>query len=677
MLPGQAGGATSAAHSPGGVQATPQRELCLRVQVDTLHGETVFVCGSSPEMGEWQVAGALAMHPEDPATKVWAVRVQVPLQRTVEFRYLVGILLDSGEIIVRRWETVVHPRSIGANELTVDRNAAIDIFGSYDGEERMEPGWLTSESVVQLKMFNSPVVLWKRKYQSLLLSYKVTPIDLAASTADAPAVVEENEQHSNVSDFECVKWPVIEIAVMKEGECEFKHQNQFGNLYAPEDFVVFQAQVLDPTSIAYMVDFYVHPRPEGSLPEHIGFSYVLPGNLREASGSCTVPITGNRHQPVGQLVVSYLIVRPLVGYSCNCRQTFSKLWKKTNRSLDVGHRGAGHARRTDKVENVLENTVASFNYAAKHGADMVELDVQLSKDKVPVIYHDYYICICMKKRKSPVQEEEKLKLAVKDLTACQLQRLKLSPACEGAQQGSSAHGYDFREDDLEDNQPFPTLQHVLEAVDPSVGFNVEIKCPMQFRDGTWEMDLNFDMNQYLDIVLKTLLDFSGKRYIILSCFHPDICTMIRLKQNKYPLLFLTQGQTEKYPAYLDTRTSSVQMATYFAMCTHILGINVHTEELLKQPTLIPFVKQHKLILFCWGEDNNHSGTITCLKRKGVDGVIYDKLDVLIGNSRENENVFLVHPSATVSMLEAAASCSRESQPENTVAATPACSVGSS
>lgn len=87
----------------------------------------------------------------------------------------------------------------------------------------------------------------------------------------------------------------------------------------------------------------------------------------------------------------------------------------------------------------------------------------------------------LSQRKSPVQEEEKLKLAVKDLTACQLQRLKLSPACEGAQQGSSAHGYDFREDDLEDNQPFPTLQHVLEAVDPSVGFNVEIKCPMQFR----------------------------------------------------------------------------------------------------------------------------------------------------------------------------------------------------
>ncbi|EEC08260.1 glycerophosphoryl diester phosphodiesterase, putative [Ixodes scapularis] len=557
----------------------------------------------------------------------------------------------------------------------------------------MEPGWLTSESVVQLKMFNSPVVLWKRKYQSLPLSYKVTPIDLAASTADAPAVVEENEQHSNVSDFECVKWPVIEIAVMKEGECEFKHQNQFGNLYAPEDFVVFQAQVLDPTSITTAATLWHDSSFVGGEEASSAVCPSLPALKKtlptDQEGSALVSLTPKSQRPLPP-AVSYLIVRPLVGYSCNCRQTFSKLWKKTNRSLDVGHRGAGHARRTDKyahsctsplgnpqltlfrVENVLENTVASFNYAAKHVSPRMHSFCEvLHAGKRPTERDP------LSQRKSPVQEEEKLKLAVKDLTACQLQRLKLSPACEGAQQGSSAHGYDFREDDLEDNQPFPTLQHVLEAVDPSVGFNVEIKCPMQFRDGTWEMDLNFDMNQYLDIVLKTLLDFSGKRYIILSCFHPDICTMIRLKQNKYPLLFLTQGQTEKYPAYLDTRTSSVQMATYFAMCTHILGINVHTEELLKQPTLIPFVKQHKLILFCWGEDNNHSGTITCLKRKGVDGVIYDKLDVLIGNSRENENVFLVHPSATVSMLEAAASCSRESQPENTVAATPACSVGSS
>ncbi|KAH6946008.1 hypothetical protein HPB50_011128 [Hyalomma asiaticum] len=622
------------------------RQLHLRVQAVTLHGEAVFVCGSTPQLGEWQVSRALEMHLEDPAMRVWGVKVSAPMHKTLEFRYLIGILLDNGSVIVRRWETARHPRSISANELTMDRNAAIDMFGNYDGEDKIEPGWLTSESIVHLKMFGSPIVLWKRKYQTVPISYHITPIDLSVRNSD----------------------------VMKEGEYEFKKQNQFGNIYVPDDFVIFQAQVMDPSNFAYMVDFYMHrSTSEASIPEHIGFSYILPGNMKETFGTCTVPITGTRHQPVGELNVSYLIIKPLASYSCNCRETYSKFWKKTNRSLDVGHRGAGNARRTDKVENVLENTVASFNYAAKHGADMVELDVQLSKDKVPVIYHDYHICICMKKRKSPLQEEEKLQLAVKDLTVAQLQRLKLSPSVH------ESHHYDFREDDLEDNQPFPTLQHVLEAVDPSVGFNVEIKCPMQFRDGSWEMDLNFDINQYVDIILRTLLDFSGKRYIILSCFHPDICTMIRLKQNKYPLLFLTQGQTEKYPPYLDTRTSTIQMGTYFALCTHILGINVHTEELLREPSLITFIKEHKLILFCWGDDNNHSETIASLKRKGVDGVIYDKLDLFITRGPENESVFHVHPGSTVSLLEAASSsCSRETLPENNVSSSaPSCSVGSS
>lgn len=650
------------------------RQLHLRVQADTLHGEAVFVCGSTPQLGEWQVSRALEMHLEDPAMKVWGVKVSAPLHKTLEFRYLIGILLENGSVIVRRWETVRHPRSISANELTMDRNAAVDMFGNYDGEDKVEPGWLTSESIVHLKMFDNPIVLWKRKYKSVPISYHITPIDISVRNSDTGPLCEESDQHSNISDFECVKWPVIEIAVMKEGEYEFKKQNQFGNVYVPEDFVIFQAQVMDSSNIAYMVDFYMHrSTSEASIPEHIGFSYILPGNMKETFGTCTVPITGTRHQPVGQLNVSYLVIKPLTSYSCNCRETYSKFWKKTNRGLDVGHRGSGNARRTDKVENVLENTVASFNYAAKHGADMVELDVQLSKDKVPVIYHDYHICICMKKRKSPLQEEEKLQLAVKDLTVAQLQRLKLAPAVH------ESHHYDFREDDLEDNQPFPTLQHVLEAVDPSVGFNVEIKCPMQFRDGTWEMDLNFDINQYVDIILCTLLDFSAKRYIILSCFHPDICTMIRLKQNKYPLLFLTQGQTDKYPPYLDTRTSTIQMGTYFALCTHILGINVHTEELLREPSLITFVKEHKLILFCWGDDNNHSETISSLKRKGVDGVIYDKLDLFIARGPENESVFHVDAGSTVSLLEAASSsCSRETLPENSVSsATPSCSVGGS
>lgn len=31
-----------------------------------------------------------------------------------------------------------------------------------------------------------------------------------------------------------------------------------------------------------------------------------------------------------------------------------------------------------------------------------------------------------------------------------------------------------------------------------------------------------------------------------------------------------------------------------------------------------------MVLFCWGEDINHSTVIRSLKEQGVDGVIYDK-----------------------------------------------------
>ena len=46
------------------------------------------------------------------------------------------------------------------------------------------------------------------------------------------------------------------------------------------------------------------------------------------------------------------------------------------------HRGASHYRP--------ENTLSSYKYAFELGADGIEVDVQLSMDGVPVLYHDWY-----------------------------------------------------------------------------------------------------------------------------------------------------------------------------------------------------------------------------------------------------------------------------------------------
>ncbi|MDZ7718497.1 MAG: glycerophosphodiester phosphodiesterase family protein [Balneolaceae bacterium] len=49
--------------------------------------------------------------------------------------------------------------------------------------------------------------------------------------------------------------------------------------------------------------------------------------------------------------------------------------------LVIAHRGASHY--------APENTISAFKLAHKMKADMIELDVQLSKDGVPVVFHDY------------------------------------------------------------------------------------------------------------------------------------------------------------------------------------------------------------------------------------------------------------------------------------------------
>lgn len=67
-----------------------------------------------------------------------------------------------------------------------------------------------------------------------------------------------------------------------------------------------------------------------------------------------------------------------------------------------------------------------------------------------------------------------------------------------------------------------------------------------------------------------ILEHSSKRKIVFSCFHPDICTMMRLKQNRYPVMFLTQGVSEVWPPYEDQRCSTIHQAILYATNADIL-----------------------------------------------------------------------------------------------------------
>lgn len=46
-----------------------------------------------------------------------------------------------------------------------------DIFGLYDSGKMIDRGWLTTETVVQFKLFENPIQLWKRKYEGRKVKY--------------------------------------------------------------------------------------------------------------------------------------------------------------------------------------------------------------------------------------------------------------------------------------------------------------------------------------------------------------------------------------------------------------------------------------------------------------------------------------------------------------------------
>ncbi|XP_066260644.1 glycerophosphocholine phosphodiesterase GPCPD1 isoform X2 [Euwallacea similis] len=629
----------------------------FRVKAPSLkQDETVCVVGNFKELGSWMPERCVPLEQEGDSD-IWSAVIEIPDKRKAQYRYCICVIIESGiQVIVRSWETNIKPRVIDFSEVSSNSDSNIQIYGSYDENEHYDRGWLCKESVVQLKLCNNPLTLWKPKYSSCQVFIKVTPINLRSHSSNSPLSMSEALEES-LSDtqegIESAKFSFTEAAVLNDDDPTFKPQNQFGTNITKDGMIIFQSTVLFPHNTAYLFDFYVYsPRAqENELPHHAGFSYLLPTALSSSEGNIVMPVTSTKHRPLGELRVDYLLIGAMPNYKCDMSISYARHWKKTRSGLDVGHRGSGSSFKT-KVQNcaeVRENTIASMKNAIEHGADFVEFDVQLSKDLVPIIYHDFHVCISMKKKKD-IETLDMLEIPLKELTLEQLRLLKVYHLTEGKSKNPK-----FFDEELEDHQPFPTLQQVLETLTPHVGFNIEIKWTMKLADGSYELYHPTDLNLYLDTILEVVLRHGGDRRIIFSCFNPDICQVIRFKQNKYPVIFLTIGESEIYPRYADPRCWSIKSATQYAIMTEILGINVHTEDVLRHPPLIQIAKNANLIIFCWGDQNADPTTIKFLKQLGLHGVIYDKIHEY--SSKEvKESIFLL--KARESQKELIQGCQR-------------------
>lgn len=330
----------------------------------------------------------------------------------------------------------------------------------------------------------------------------------------------------------------------------------------------------------------------------------------------------------------------------------SKLaFKALNTPTVIGHRGNGMNQRAKKSLQLGENTVESFITAASLGASYVEFDVQLTKDGIPVIYHDFTIAetgmdipmqeltleqflhlseISEKRDKVKIHKDDSyvpsslrsnsngqrdLESLLNEFNPSQ-ERMKLTKTWKNKEFKANTRGSFIA-------SSFTTLEELFKKVPLNAGFNIELKYPMLDESQVDDIgQIAFEMNYFCDTILAMVYKLYKGRDIVFSSFHPDICMIMRMKQPTFPVLLLTEAGTS---LMADIRASSLQNGIRFAKMWNLFGIVSEATPIVLCPRLVRAVKDSGLACLTYGTANNDPETARQEIKAGVDAVIVDSV----------------------------------------------------
>lgn len=423
----------------------------------------------------------------------------------------------------------------------------------------------------------------------------------------------------------------------------------------------------DPSKVKIYFDLI--PTYSGSTNKVIGRGVAMLSSIKQTVGSNRMLLQGDLRVPIvaadtldliGSINFNFLVITPFQHPNMAISEDHT-YWRSTS-TMVFGHRGLGKNMASNRSLQLGENTIQSFITAANLGASYVEFDVQLTKDHVPVIYHDFLV------------SETGADVPVHSLTLEQFLHVNNegtprdtsrapTPGPDGASNGSSSgsgderprlrsnrsyslggadqghrtdmrermkHTRDFKTKGFKGNvrgefiqSPFATLEEMFRKIPEDVGFNIEMKYPMLFETEAEGMDgYAVELNSYVDTILRLVYDLGRKRNIIFSSFNPDICLLLSFKQPSIPVLFLTDAGASEVG---DIRASSVQEAVRFASRWKLLGIVAAAEPFVLCPRLIRVVKESGLVCVSYGTLNNDIHNSKLQAQEGIDAVIVDSV----------------------------------------------------
>ncbi|XP_017481905.1 PREDICTED: putative glycerophosphocholine phosphodiesterase GPCPD1 homolog 2 [Rhagoletis zephyria] len=573
--------------------------------------EVVAVMGNQEALGKWDVQSAALLKRSKDDYNEWCGSVVLSLYKLLRYRYFIAAVDKATQLVqARRWEIQERAREV---QLLDAEEKCYDRFGYMcPNKPKVRKAWLNTGHAVLFKLFSNA------------LEFKT----------NLPTVPEEKVRIKLEPVNPDLMLPILSSAracaqysSMLYGSSQMKDQPDLGVIYN-NNTLLFQVLMVDQALVGYMLKLYLSNESTGCA-QLLGQQYIPPEAVNTSEGQLTLSFSGSCNGvELAKLKIQYVVINSMPDWKVKLNTSFLQYWPNRWRGLDIGHRGMGRSFVAETPAPVTENTLRSLNAAFNAGADMVEFDVMLTRDMVPIIFHDFDVLTCISESEKPASSNDLTMKPIKDFTYHELQNLKTyqiindqiveypAPCCLND----------------ESERLFPRLEEFFRKTSRFLGCNMEIKWPQALYNGGIEGIQTIDKNMYVDAILRVVKEASWGRVCCFSSFDADICIMLRYKQNIYPVFLLVSNVV---PEYLDPRTHCLHPAVNTAQAFDLNGVVLAVSILKTHPDAVALANRQNKWVLLWCDELRDRTSIDWYKKQGVHGVIYDRIETIVCSGKRN------------------------------------------
>jgi len=205
--------------------------------------------------------------------------------------------------------------------------------------------------------------------------------------------------------------------------------------------------------------------------------------------------------------------------------------KKIPTCIEVhGHRGARGVRP--------ENTLAAFRYALEAGVNVLELDIQATKDDVLVVSHDPVInwqkCLSLEGMRA------RREIAIRSLSLDEVRRYDCGSLIDPL----------FKEQKRTDGEKIPTLKEVFSLLASYKSKNRKVFLNIELKSLPARPDLSPSPEKFASLLIELLRQHNMVKRTIVQSFDHRTLHAVRKLEPKISLAVLTGKSTQDYARLL-------------------------------------------------------------------------------------------------------------------------------